>query len=1002
MAAYRIAAYRIIGYAMVFVLLSGCGSPTTTESESQSGGADSHAVSASVFSPTAVQLAISRGDIATADAAIKARLVQEPTDSTALEMAGDVAVLTGDLSQAAVMYRESLANVAAPSQAILSKLSQVLMHQSLPFDALEVLERMIELYPDVVQPRYDLVGMAAMIGLPDRCIASLRWLLQNGHGDPESLVVLANTGRVEPDAELCRKLLSERPSDLRPEYGIALIDAIYLRWDKVATRLEPVVAKHPQFVPALGLYGRALIKLNRLDELATWQQSLPDSMEQSADYWIVMGLWSQKMGQHEQAARALWESFRIDETTHSEMLKSLLLSLKQIGRDAEAERVAKQIVKMSALRDSLHVFLERNSQSQAAAMKVAEAMAALGRLWEAEGWARLAVGLSDDPVIDSRERYLAIRRQLTVTTPWQSPEMSIANSIDLSDLPDIKPPSSHGPLRIAQPGSDSPKHSSDASIHFVEEAAQRGLEHTCAVAAEAETEGHWIYQSVGGGLGVIDFDLDGWPDLAGAMLDGKPRQSNSSPNRLFRNHQGRFDEVSRFAEYQDLGFTHGICIGDYNDDGFPDIFDGNIGQDRLYRNNGDGTFQDVTEQVGLSGQAWTTSSAMADLNGDGFADLFAAAYCGGDQPYEIACSNNQGIATCPPLQFDAARDTIWRGVGDGTFVDASEEWMQPTSLGRGLGVVVGEFDEHPGVDVYVANDMTANHLWSGKSDTAGFQLNDLAAIRGIGTDANSNAQASMGIAVGDPDGDGDIDFFLTHFSNEHNTYYEQVAPGLWSDKSFQVGLLQPSMNMLGFGTQWADFDNNSALELILTNGHVDDVDREDIAYRMPTQVFRRNPDGRWSELDRPELGEYFTRDHLGRALVTLDADRDGRIDVSISNLYEPVALLVNRSENHGHHIALELKATRSQRDAIGTTVRMKIDGRTVLSQLFSGDGYMSSNERQIWIGTGGETAVQDVTVIWPSGVEQKLGAMVSGKRYLIVEDQEQAFEFPTSDGEAGS
>ncbi len=493
---------------------------------------------------------------------------------------------------------------------------------------------------------------------------------------------------------------------------------------------------------------------------------------------------------------------------------------------------------------------------------------------------------------------------------------------------------------------------------------------------------------------MIDFDLDGWSDLAVAMLNGKPLQSNSSPNRLFRNLSGKFVELSGPANYLDTGFAQGIAVGDFNDDGFPDLFDANIGRNRLYRNNGDGTFQDVSASAGLGDELWTTSAVIADIDADGVADLFEVNYCRGPEPYQRACQNSEGIATCPPLTFDAENDRIKRGRGDGTFLDVSGQWMDQTTPGRGLGVEVGMFDERSGLDVYVANDMTVNHLWSGGSDDGGFRMTDLGVIRGVGLSGRSLSQASMGMAAADPDGDGDIDFFLTHFSDDHNTYYEQVAPGLWADRSYPVGLSEPSMKLLGFGTEWVDFDNNGTLELIIANGHVDDVSRTDVSYLMPPQLFRRGPSGRWQELNRRDLGDYFATDHLGRALATVDADRDGRTDIAITHLQAPVSLLINRTRSSGHSIALELKSTRGQRDAIGALVTAQVGERTITSQLTAGDGYMCSNQRRITLGLGESTEARDVVVTWPDGTVQSLGDLEGDRDYLAVEGADAAFPLP--------
>jgi len=279
---------------------------------------------------------------------------------------------------------------------------------------------------------------------------------------------------------------------------------------------------------------------------------------------------------------------------------------------------------------------------------------------------------------------------------------------------------------------------------------------------------------------------------------------------------------------------------------------------------------------------------------------------------------------------------------------------------------------------------------------------DLGAIRGLGLSGRSLSQASMGMAVGDPDRDGDIDFFLTHFAGDHNTYYEQAAPGLWVDRTVQRGLAEPSMDLLGFGTEWVDFDNNGAVELLISNGHVDDVEAKDVPYKMPAQLLELDTTGKWQQIAGDTIGDYFSKNHLGRALVTLDANRDGLVDVAISHLYEPLALLVNRTNQAGNEITLHLKSTTGQRDGIGTSVTLPLGDQKITTQLTAGNGYMCSSERTLVIGTGKITETGDAQVRWASGRTEQFGQLQCGAEYILVEGSGAAFKLaspniPTTD-----
>jgi tetratricopeptide (TPR) repeat protein len=939
-------------------------------------------------------LAFRAGDLETAERLLKKALIDSPSDVRALELLGDVALQRGDVATGLQMYRDAIEASDVPSLTFLNKVIAQCFRMQRPYDAIETLHRTIKLYPQELQPRFDLAGITASVGLPRQSLESLRWLGQRGQPMEEALLVLADPDQVEPDVELLKKMLSHASPDRRIEHGLALFAAFETRWQDAKQSLESLLADDPDFIPAYILYGRALIELNATEELKRWEQTAPDGVADEPDYWLVVGLWAQKQGQHARAIRSFEKVLAKDDTTRPRTLAALIESLNQIGRSEQAQVVAEQLVKLGAMRDALKTHLERDEKSQLAALEVASSMMTLGRIWEAEAWARTALKLPLERVPDARERYLAIRSQLSVDSPWQLPDHSILRLVDFRDIPRED---ESLPLPATAAESETPLPA--GTIRLADEAKSRGLVHTCRISAEAEADGHWIHHSVGGGAAVIDYDLDGWPDLALAMLDGTALQSDSSPNRLFRNLTGRFTEVTA-ANYDDRGFSHGITVGDFNEDGFADIYDANLGQNRLYRNNGDGTFQEVALTCGLQDQSWTASAAMVDIDGDSIADLFDANYCAGKEPFERKCTSPNGkIGSCAPLNFAAQPDRVWRGVGDGTFEPMTDRWLRGAAPGRALGVVAGQFDERPGIDLYVANDMTANHLWSSSGSGGDFKLDEIGIVRGVAFNAQSLSQASMGIAAGDADGDGDTDFFVTHFFDDHNTLYEQTGPGFWSDRSVVTGIAELSMKLLGFGAQFADLDNNGAPELLVTNGHISELGRPGVPYRMRPQLLQRDAKGRWNELPSPDVGAYFEGEYLGRALLTLDADRDGLTDSLITHLYDPVALLMNRSPDAGSSICFELKATLASRDAIGAIVSMNVrseDGgsRIVRQQLTAGDGYMCTNERCVVIGTGRCTEVTDVTITWPSGKVESLGDLATQRRYLVIEGTAEAFVIP--------
>lgn len=992
---------NVFGNCLACCLLLGCngsgGESVSTPSETHSEPAKPPAknVAAPGIHYREAVKSVRIGDFPNAQRSLREHLLTNPSDTKAMELAGDIASRQGDTPQAIQWYRDAVEQTPQPGYALLDKLAKNLMATANAYESVEILKQTISAHPDLERPRYDLAGLVTVLGLNHDAVKPLQWLIQNNLRDEESLVVLANPDRVQPDPEFCRKLLDRAPEDLRPHYALAKLDAEKQDWSAVSKRLPAVLKRHPEFLPAWALQGRALVALaiadpsdaSRRKDLVEWATNKPAALETLPEYWTAAGIWSNHTGDHAAAVRAFAEASRLHQSNHGPTLSQLQASLRQIGHEDESNRVAKRFDQIAGLNDAVKTFLERNSKSQIAALRVAYQMVDLGRMWEAEAWTSLAKSLPEDPVATIDQAHLAIRARLRPDSPWQTEASLVASSIDISDMPLVTWDADVRNARtIANRIEESP-------VRFVEQAKQRGLLHTVSLAPEAETEGHWIYHSTGGGAAVLDFDLNGWPDVAIANLDGAPMQSNSSPNHVFRNIDGQFSDATSASGYADTGFAQGITSGDYNNDGFPDLFDANIGRNRLYRNNGDGTFSDVSDEMNLVGNEWTTSAVIADMDGDGNTDLFEVNYCGGKAPYETPCRSDATgkLASCPPLKFEASADRIWKNNGTGQFKNVSRDWMQPTNIGRGLGIIAGQLDETPGLDLFIANDMSVNHLWStssvagDESTAATIRLTDLGTVRGLAMSGQSNSQASMGMAAGDPDGDGDLDFFLTHFAEEHNTYYEQVAPGLWEDRTHAVGLYEPSLDQLGFGTTWTDFNSDGAMELLVTNGHVSDTGRTDIGYEMPPQLFTRLESGRWQEQPNGSLGDYFEREHLGRALVTLDANLDGRTDVLITHLYEPVALLINESEVASESIGLRFQATSGHRDAIGTTVEVQSAGDKRTLQLTAGDGYMGSNERRLSFALPDASNNADIVVNWPSGHSQSFKELEAGRDYLLTE-----------------
>ncbi len=920
---------------------------------------------------------IATGKFDAARGVLERYLQAHPDDPDALEMAGDGAIQANDLAKAIEYFEAAVKATNAPAKELWFKWAGATITAEHPFDTIAILRDAVEDYPDIFEIRQNLATLLARVGLQNEAAEHLQWLVQHKHGSQSILLQLCDLTFPQTHDATCRSALRRNPDDLRPVFSLAQLDVSESNWQEVEKALVPVVRQHPDFLPALALYGRALVELDKVEAVEKWSQSLPQGIEAYSQYWMAAGNWAYRHGSVEQAARAYWSAVRLNEND-PEALNRLSTSLSQLGRTEQAELAAGRAEKIATLRSHVATLTTWDFSSQKTVVDLALTLQKLGRQWEATNWLMIGYSMKQHPDPRFDQTLRAIHSDLTGTTPWQLPEQLVSTKIDLSSFPLIawrqSPPITSPPIRDRSGG----------IFQFRDEASARSLLHVCAIGKTDDQEsGLMIYQSGAGGAGVIDFDLDGWPDIYLTVMDGTPRREDSGPNRLHRNLAGKFFDVTDNSSLIDRGFSQGISAGDYNADGWPDVYVANIGKNRLYRNNGDGTFSDVTQQCRLDGTGWTTSVAIADLNDDGHADIYEVGYCRGEKPLTHKC-NLPSIRSCNPMAFDAQPDRIWAGNGDGTFSDRAR-WLGPHQVGRGFALVIGDLDRHSGLETYVANDMTANHYWARPADASEFGLSEQATIRGLAFNRQSNAQASMGIAAADADNDGDIDFLLTHFVDEYNTYYQQSRDGIWSDESHVAGFADSSKPMLAYGTQWIDVDNDGSLEVFIANGDIDDFQSQGRSYRQPAQLLKQVTPSRWQAMRANQLGDYFAKDRLARAVATLDANRDGRSDLIVTHLFDPVALLINRSETSGKQTRFFLRARSTHRDAIGARIRFTSDKQMFEQQLLAGNGFHCVNEPCIVFGVPEAENLEEVQVIWPRGTNESLGNLAAGGDYLVIE-----------------
>jgi hypothetical protein len=521
----------------------------------------------------------------------------------------------------------------------------------------------------------------------------------------------------------------------------------------------------------------------------------------------------------------------------------------------------------------------------------------------------------------------------------------------------------------------------ESAIRFADVAARTGLTHRHEIGGSGL---RYMVETMGSGLGVADLDVDGWLDVyfaQGAATPGAEPLLDPG-DALFRGRpDGGFERARPVAA--GTGWSMGIAIADYDDDGYPDVYVSSLDADRLYRNNGDGTWADVTTTAGIDNTAWGASAAWADVDGDGILDLYVTNYVDFSYENHKFCGNPRRNlrAYCHPDVYNAAADRLFRGRPDGTFEAIGvEAGIADTLDGKGLGVVFGDFDDDGDPDIYVANDSTRNFLY--RNDGGGRFFED-GMLAGVAFSADGQAEAGMGTDWGDYDGDGRLDVFVTNLDLETNSLYRNIDGFSFEESTFASGLGEPSLLQVGFGTNWADFDNDSDLDLFVANGHIIDniADfRDNITYAQRNQVFE-NRNAVFTDVGAMPGLDVAT---VSRGSVVADFDRDGRLDVAVSNNGGAAELLRNES-SAGSAITVHLRGRGSARWPAGARITARLgDDRILVRELTAGSSYCSSGPARIHIGIGTATSA-DLTVRWPDGSLEELGPIAANAEVLVIQ-----------------
>ena len=524
---------------------------------------------------------------------------------------------------------------------------------------------------------------------------------------------------------------------------------------------------------------------------------------------------------------------------------------------------------------------------------------------------------------------------------------------------------------------------------FDDISAIAGLIHTYA---NGESGKSLMAEAMGGGCGWLDYDRDGRPDILIGQ-GGDPsvvNRANEPSDRLFRNRtdsgNAAFQDITDAARLKETGYSQGVAIGDFDADGFDDIYVTNASGNSLFHNLGDGTFIDVTNESGTGDPRWSSSAAWADLDGDNDLDLYVCNYLQYDILDPLPCNNPQGEARiCHPRDIEPWPDACYINNGDGTFRDAAIEMGLYGPGNKGLGVAVADFTGDGLVDLYVANDTEANFLFANQGKG---QFEERAMVLGCAVDRLGRTQASMGLAVGDYDNDGNLDIYSAHFYDESNTLYRGLGSAGFEDVTGLVGLHTPTLPRLGFGTVFCDFDADGFMDLFIANGHIENYPGNPLLAQQP-QLFEWNG-ASWHDCSSM-AGPFFEIRQVARGVAMADHDGDGDVDLAVIHQNTPVALLENNADL-GNWLGLEFVGTTSNRRGIGCKATVRCADRVVMQQLVAGTSYASTHQPRLFFGLGPQADDDDTTcdveIAWPSGIVQTLKGVPVGQSLTVTEPRQ--------------
>lgn len=498
----------------------------------------------------------------------------------------------------------------------------------------------------------------------------------------------------------------------------------------------------------------------------------------------------------------------------------------------------------------------------------------------------------------------------------------------------------------------------------------------------------YYLEPTGAGAAFFDYDNDGDLDIYFVNGANLPGATSATPprNALYRNNSdGTFTDVTDIAGVGDTKYGFGCCVGDYDDDGYQDLYITNFEANVLYHNNGDGTFSDVTGIAGVGDERWGSNCAFADYDNDGDLDLFVSNYVVFDLNKNPKCSSRGIRVYCGPESYEGVPDILYRNDGDGTFTDVTES-AGLYNAGKGFGAVWGDYDNDGDLDLFVANDTTPNFLYRNNSDGT---FTEMAMMAGVALSESGMAFNGMGADFGDYDNDGYLDIIVTNFQDQTTSLYRNTHDGFFFDVTFTSGIGEQTLPYLEWGVDLVDFDNDGDLDIFTANGHVDgNIEQFDPigTYNQQNQLFLNNGDGTFSDISNM-AGSGLLIKQVSRGAAFGDYDNDGDMDILVTNVNQPPNLLRNNGGNKNNWLMIKTVGVKSNRDGIGARITVSAGGKMQIREIRSGSSFLCQSDMRAFIGLGKADKVDFVKIRWPSGIVEKIENVKANQIITVVEGQ---------------